>query len=381
MADYFIWPLGSHFTCLCAAYYHASHTRSAVSRANVCPRHGLSRSGILDSTIFMAINPDAKLATNIFEKPETAPTRDGFGKGAVEAGKADSRVVVLSADLEESTRAEWFHKEFPDRFIEMGVAEQNMATVAAGMANYGKIPFITSYAAFSPGRNWEQIRTTIALNNVPVIVCGMHAGVSVGPDGATHQMLEDMALMRAMPNMIVISACDAEEARKATIAAAKAGKPVYMRFGREKTPIMTTPETLFEIGKAQVFWKSDSPVVAIFATGPLLHNALLAAQQLEKENVQVTVVNVATIKPLDPAIIEIAKSAGAIVTVEEHQVNGGLGSAIAELLAKNAPMPIEMVGVQDQFGQSGSPNELIEHYGMGVSAIAAAVKKVLQRTH
>lgn len=368
------------------------------------------------------LNPDAKLSANIFEKPEMAPTRDGFGKGAVEAGKADERVVVLSADLEESTRAEWFHKEFPARYVEMGVAEQNMATVAAGMANYGKIPFITSYAAFSPGRNWEQIRTTIALNNVPVIICGMHAGVSVGPDGATHQMLEDMAIMRAMPNMIVISACDAEEGRKASIAAAKCGKPVYMRFGREKTPVMTTAETPFEIGKVQIFWKSvglqDSQngsemlgagkvateadkssgegdagapqqrrsnhfanSVAIFATGPLLHNALLAAQQLEKENIGVSVTNVATIKPLDPAIVEIAKAAGAVVTVEEHQVNGGLGSAIAELLAKNAPMPQEFVGVQDKFGQSGNPAELIEFYGMGVKSIVEAAKEVIARKH
>lgn len=325
------------------------------------------------------INPDAKLASNIFEKPDMAPTRDGFGKGAVEAGKADERVVVLSADLKESTRAEWFEKEFPDRFVELGVAEQNMATVAAGMANYGKIPFITSYAAFSPGRNWEQIRTTIALNNVPVIVCGMHAGVSVGPDGATHQMLEDMAIMRSMSNMIVISACDAEEARKASIAAAKSGKPVYMRFGREKTPVMTTAETPFEIGKAQVFWQSEVPRVAIFATGPLVHNALLAAQQLEKDNVGAMVVNVATVKPLDPAIVDIAKKAGAVVTVEEHQVNGGLGGAIAELLAKNSPLPIEMVAVQDQFGQSGTPTELIEHYQLGASHIATAAAKAINR--
>lgn len=326
------------------------------------------------------LNSDAKLASNIFDKPDMAPTRDGFGKGAVEAGKADDRVVVLSADLEESTRAEWFHKEFPDRFIEMGVAEQNMATVAAGMANYGKIPFITSYAAFSPGRNWEQIRTTIALNNVPVIVCGMHAGVSVGPDGATHQMLEDMALMRAMPNMIVISPCDAEEGRKASIAAAKCGKPVYMRFGREKTPVMTTAETPFEIGKAQVFWHDEHPKVTIFATGPLVHNALLAARELEKEGIHLTVANVATIKPLDDeAVIWLAKEAGTVVTVEEHQVNGGLGSAIAELLAKRAPLPVEMIGVQDRFGQSGNPAELIEHYGMGVSHIAEAVKKAITR--
>ncbi|MFZ2555475.1 MAG: transketolase C-terminal domain-containing protein [Minisyncoccia bacterium] len=326
------------------------------------------------------INSDAKLAANIFDKPDLAPTRDGFGKGATEAGKADERVVVLSADLTESTRAEWFQKEFPQRFIEMGVAEQNMATVAAGMANYGKIPFFTSYAAFSPGRNWEQIRTTIALNNVHAIVCGMHAGVSVGPDGATHQMLEDIALMRAMPNMIVISPCDSEEGRKATLAAAKVGKPVYLRFARDKSAVMTTPETPFEIGKANVLWKSDTPQVAIFATGALVYNALLAARELEKENIAVSVTNVHTIKPLDEeTILAKAKEAKAIVTVEEHQVNGGLGSAIAELLAKNNPKPIEFIGVQNQFGQSGEPKELIEHYGMGVKHIVEAVKKALSR--
>jgi len=321
------------------------------------------------------LNPDAKLAANIFDKPDMAPTRDGFGKGVAEAGKADERVVVLSADLTESTRAEWFQKEFPNRFVEMGVAEQNMATVAAGMANYGKIPFFTSYAAFSPGRNWEQIRTTIALNNVHAIVCGMHAGVSVGPDGATHQMLEDIALMRAMPNMIVISPSDSEEGRKATIAAAKAGKPVYMRFARDKSPIMTTAETPFEIGKANMLWKSDAPKVVIIATGPLVHNALLAAKELENE-IQTTVINVHTIKPLDEAtILNSVQNAAGIVTVEEHQVNGGLGSAIAELLAKNNPKPIEFIGMQNQFGQSGEPKELIEHYGMGVKHIVEAVKK------
>jgi transketolase len=308
-----------------------------------------------------------------------APTRDGFGKGAAEAGKADERVVVLSADLTESTRAEWFVKEFPQRFVEMGVAEQNMATVAAGMANYGKIPFFTSYAAFSPGRNWEQIRTTIALNNVPAIICGMHAGVSVGPDGATHQMLEDIALMRAMPNMIVISPSDSEEGRKATIAAAKAGKPVYLRFARDKSPIMTTPETPFEIGKANILWKSDASKVVIIATGPLVHTALIAAKELENE-IPTSVINVHTIKPLDEAtILAAVQSASAIVTVEEHQVNGGLGSAIAELLAKNNPKPIEFIGVQNQFGQSGEPKELIEHYGMGVKSIGDAVRKAVSR--
>ncbi len=340
------------------------------------------------------INPDAKLAANIFEKPETASTREGFGKGVVEAGKADERIVVLTADLAESTQAHHFQKAFPERFIQCGVAEQNMATVAAGMALYGKIPFFTSYATFSPGRNWEQIRTTIALNNVPAIVCGMHAGVSVGPDGATHQALEDIALMRALPNFTVISACDAEEGRKATIAAAKLGTPVYMRWGRDKTPIMTTPETPFEIGKAQVFWKSSprsdlqgsqgptsgNSDVVIFATGHLVHNALLAARELEKAKVNVTVVNVHTIKPLDRTlIIALAREAKAVVTVEEHQIAGGLGSAIAELLAEVCPTPIELIGVHDRFGQSGTPAELIEHYGMGVSHIAAAVKKVIAR--
>lgn len=326
------------------------------------------------------MNPDMHIVEKLFDAPEKAATRDGFGKGVVEAGKADERVVVLSADLAESTRAEWFQKEFPERFIEMGVAEQNMATVAAGMANYGKVPFITSYAAFSPGRNWEQIRTTIALNDVPVIICGMHAGVSVGPDGATHQMLEDMALMRAMPNMIVLSPCDSIEGAKATIAAAKAGKPVYMRFGRDKTPIITTPDTPFEIGKAQLFWKSEDPQVAIFATGHLLYHALVAAKTLESEGVHVNVVNVATIKPIDrEAIVRESRTAGAVVTVEEHQIAGGFGSAVAEVLAHECPTPIEFVGMHDSFGQSGEPQELIEHYGMSAPHIAEAVKKAIAR--
>ena len=329
------------------------------------------------------INPEMKLRPDVFEVKENVSTRDGFGKGAVEAGKVDERIVVLSADLAESTRAEWFAKEFPTRFIEMGVAEQNMATVAAGMANYGKIPFITSYAAFSPGRNWEQIRTTIALNNVPVIVCGMHAGISVGPDGATHQMLEDIALMRAMPNMVVLSPCDAEEARKATIAAAKLGKPVYMRFGREKTPVMTTTDSPFEIGKANVMFHCQGDAltkVAIFATGPFIHNALLAARELEKEGIAVSVTNVHTIKPLDrETILREAKAAGAVVTVEEHQVAGGLGSAIAELLAEEAPLPMEFIGMHNEFGQSGEPAQLTEHYKMGITHIIEAAKKVVAR--
>ncbi|MEK7601268.1 MAG: transketolase C-terminal domain-containing protein [Patescibacteria group bacterium] len=326
------------------------------------------------------INPDAKLTANIFDTPDISPTREGFGKGLVEAADADERIVALCADLTESTRMEAFAKKYPARYVEVGVAEQNLAALASGFAAYGKIPFITSYATFSPGRNNEQIRTTISLNNVPVKIVGSHAGVSVGPDGATHQALEDIALMRVQPRMTVISPCDAEEARKATLAAAKYDGPVYIRLARDKTPLMTTADTPFEMGKANVLWKSDSPKVAIFATGPLVHNALLAAQALEKESIAVSVVNVHTIKPLDKeTIVREARAAGAVVSVEEHQIAGGLGSAIAELLAEACPVPQEFVGVRDQFGQSGTPKELIEHYGLGVSHIVAAVKKVSQR--
>lgn len=346
---------------------------------------------------------DVLLAGNHFDTPTMAATRDGFGSGVLEAGRTDSRIVVLSADLAESTRCEAFANEFPERFIEMGVAEQNMAGVAAGLAAAGKIPFMTSYAAFSPGRNWEQIRTTIALNDVPVVVCGMHAGVSVGPDGATHQMLEDIALMRALPNMTVISPCDSEEARKATLAVAASGKPAYLRFGREKTPVMTTRETPFAIGKA-IIVRSPQPVdssnaearshqsvvgstvgaalrtVALIATGPLLSQALLAARILENEGIGATVVNVHTIKPLDSeTIVAVARECGAVVTIEEHQVTGGLGSAIAECLAREAPTPIEFIGVQDRFGQSGTMMELYEEYGLTAPHIVAAAKRAIVR--
>ncbi len=313
-------------------------------------------------------------------KVESAATRDGFGKGAVEAGKKDERVVVLCADLAESTRAEWFQKEFPNRYIEIGVAEQNLAAVASGMANYGKIPFITSYAAFSPGRNNEQIRTTISLNNLPVKVCGMHAGVSVGPDGATHQALEDIGLMRMQPNMKVIVPADAEEARKATYAAAFNNSPTYLRFGREKTPLMTTLETPFEIGTAYYLWKNEAPQVVIIGCGAILFEALKAARDLEALGVRVSVLNSHTVKPLDGnAILMAAAEAGRIVTVEEHQAAGGLGSAVAEFLAENRPVPIEMVAVRDRFGQSGTMAELYKEYGLDSAAIMAAVQKVIKR--
>lgn len=331
------------------------------------------------------INSELKLVDNILEKDalEKAPTRDGYGKGMVEAGEKDERVVVLCADLTESTRSHWFREKFPERFIEMGVAEQNMATIASGMANYGKIPFISSYAVFSPGRNNEQIRTTISLNNVPVKIGGAHAGISVGPDGATHQALEDIALMRIQPNMIVLVPCDAIEAQKATVAAAFNNKPTYIRFGRSKTPVFTTNDTPFEIGKASYFWKPSEGKkmdVAIIACGALVYNAILAAGELEKEGISVGVINNHTVKPIDKdTIISAAKEAGAVVTVEEHQVNGGMGSAVAEVLAKNYPVPQEFVGVQDRFGESGEPDELIEAFGMGAKDIKKAAKAVLER--
>ena len=312
--------------------------------------------------------------------PETVDqvaTRDGFGKGVVRAGEEDVRVVVLCADLAESTRSHWFKEKFPERYVELGVAEQNMVTVARGMANYGKIPFVTSYAAFSPGRCWEQIRTTIALNEVPVKVMGMHAGVSVGPDGATHQPLEDMALMRSMPRMTVISPCDAVEAEKAVYQSAFTKRPIYIRFGREKTPVMTTEATPFEIGKANLLWEGENPEVALMATGALVYNALKAAEELANEGISTLVINHHTIKPMDEkAVLDAARRCNAVVSVEEHQVSGGMGSAIAEILAYNHPAPMEMIGVHDQFGQSGKPDELIEHYGMGVGSIKEAVHKV-----
>jgi transketolase len=312
----------------------------------------------------------AKLAPNLFDKPDMAATRDGFGKALLELGEKDPRVVVLCADLAESTRVLAFKEKYPDRYIEIGVAEQNLATVASGLANYGKIPFIASYAAFSPGRNNEQIRTTISLNNVPVKIAGMHAGISVGPDGGTHQALEDMALMRVQPNMTVLSPIDSIQAYHATLAAVAHQGPVYLRFAREKTPIITTSETSFEFGKAQVLWESDhAPEVVIFTTGPLSYQALLAAKTLEHA-IPMVVINLHTVKPLDQE---------AVVQFEEHQVAGGLGGAVAEVLAEKCPTPMEFVGVKDAFGQSGESAELLQYYQMDAEHIAEAVRAVQYR--
>ena len=328
------------------------------------------------------LNQNLKLNTKLFDTDvEQLPTRKGFGEGLVIAGDQNKNVVALCADLTESTQMHLFAKKYPERFIQVGVAEQNLVTVASGLAAMGKIPFTSSYAMFSPGRNWEQIRTTIAYNDRPVKIVGSHAGVSVGPDGGTHQAIEDIALMRVLPNMIVLSPCDAIEAKKATIEAAKINKPVYIRLAREKTPIITTEETPFEIGKAQVFFAPPmTPQVGIIATGPLIHKAILAAQKFAEKGISVKVLNIASVRPLDfEAIINLAKEAGAIVSVEEHQVVGGFGSSIAEVLVQNFPVPMELIGIHDKFGQSGTPEELIEYYGMGVSSIEKAIERVMGR--
>ena len=312
---------------------------------------------------------------------EKSPTRNGYGAGLLEAGKRDENVVALCCDLTDSTRTGVFAEEFPERFIQAGVAEQNMASVGAGMALMGKVPFIASYAMFSPGRSWEQIRTTIAYNNANVKIVGAHAGVSVGPDGATHQAIEDIAITRVMPNMVVIAPADEHEARKATLAAAKYSGPVYFRLGRSATPVVTTPDSPFEIGKAQLMYSRDEAheqKVGIVVTGSLLYNALMAAKELNETGVGASVLHMPTIKPLDEAaLLSFAQDHDAVVTVEEHQVAGGLGGAVAEYLSGEHPIKISRVGVQDQFGQSGEPDELVEHYGMGIDSIVQAAKNTL----
>lgn len=325
------------------------------------------------------LNPKAYLNNKIFEKDvEQTPTRNGYGEGLVDAGEQDPNIVVLCADLTESTRSEYFQKKFPERFVEMGVAEQNLAAVAAGMALAGKIPFIASYAAFSPGRNYEQIRTTICLNEANVKIAGAHAGISVGLDGATHQALEDMALMRVLPNMRVISPCDAIEAKKATIAAAKIEGPVYIRLTRAATPVVTTEKTPFFAGRAEIFWTGSD--VTIVACGPLLYEALLAARLLQKQGISAEVINNHTVKPLDSkTILASLKKTRALVTVEEHQTAGGMGSAVIEMAVKNFPVPAEMIGIQDRFGESGEPAQLLKEFGLTHTDVARAAKRVLRR--
>lgn len=325
------------------------------------------------------INTKAKLSKKLFQEDiEQAATRDGYGKGLLYLGEASPNVVVLCGDLTESTRSQWFAEKYPERFIEVGVAEQNMMGMAAGLALSGKIPFVSSYAVFNPGRNWDQFRVSVCYSKANVKVAGAHAGISVGPDGATHQALEDIAITRVLPELTVIVPADSEETKKATIAAAKIKGPVYLRFGREKTPVFTTEETPFQVGRAEVYREGKD--VAIIGSGPVLYNALLAAEELSKNGIDSMVVNNHTIKPIDrKAITAAAKKCGAVVTVEEHQINGGAGSAVMEVLSEEHPVPVERVGMPDSFGESGEPNELIEKYGMGKAAIIKAVKKALKR--
>jgi len=310
--------------------------------------------------------------------PQVEPIRAGFGRGLLKAGQLDKNVVAACADLTDSTKMGDFAKAFPERFVEIGVAEQNLVTVGSGLAAMGKIPFVSSYAAFSPGRNWEQIRTTICLNDRPVKVVGSHAGVSVGPDGATHQMLEDIALMRVLPNMVVIAPCDSVEAEKATLAMAKDSRPNYIRLAREASPIITTDKTPFEIGRAYVFETGSD--VTIIATGTMTYQALVAAEKLYKDGIEAEVVHVPTIKPLDgETILKSVRKTGCVVTVEEGQINGGLGGAIAELLGENHPVPLQRIGMQDRFGESGEPNELLEYFGLDAKHIRLAAHHVVEK--
>lgn len=321
----------------------------------------------------------AHLKRNIFSKDvDLVPTRDGYGTGIVEIGEKNDQVVVLCGDLSESTRSHKFKEQFPERYIQMGIAEQNMAVVAVGLALQGKIPFISTYAVFCPGRNWDQIRISGCYNNANVKYAGAHTGISVGPDGATHQALEDIALTRVLPRMTVLVPSDAEETRKAVHAAAAISGPVYFRFSRESTPLMTTPATPFRVGKAQVF--RDGSDVAIIGAGPIMHSALLAADQLIEQGISCRVINSPSIKPLDTATLEqAARECGAIVTCEEHQVMGGIGSAIAEALVTTYPVPMEFIGMHNSFGESGEPAQLLKKYRMDSPAIINAVRRVLKR--
>jgi transketolase len=326
------------------------------------------------------IDPQQHLAPNLTSKEvKQEPIRMGFGRGLLEAAHKDASIVALCADLTASTKMDEFAKSYPERFVEVGVAEQNLVTVAAGMALAGKIPFVSSYAAFSPGRNWEQIRTTICLNQVGVKIVGSHAGVSVGPDGATHQMLEDIALMRVLPHMTVVAPADALEAEKATKALAGHAGPAYIRLAREKSPVITTDRSPFSLSKAQVLRHGTD--VTIVACGTMVYQSLMAAEALaEKYGIEAEVINAAVIKPLDTITITAsARKTGAVLTAEEGQVAGGLGGAVAEALADQYPVPMKRVGMLDRFGESGTPDELLEHFGLTAPHIAAQARELIVR--
>lgn len=313
------------------------------------------------------------------ENPEKIPSRDGYGLGMIEAGKADESVIAIGADITASTRVDWFKDKFPDRFYNMGIAEQNQMCVAAGMSLMGKVPFVTNYGVFLAGRSWDQIRTTVCYNNLNVKLGGAHGGISVGPDGATHQALEEIAVMRCLPNMTVIVPSDSMETQKATVAAAKQHGPVYIRFGREAVPVLTDERTPFEIGKA--YCCREGSDVAIIACGVMVYESLVAAERLKQKGINAMVINLHTIKPIDrAAIVEAASKCRAVVTAEEHQRMGGMGSAVAEVLAEECPVPVRMVGIQDTFGESGDPSTLMREYGLTSDAVIAAVMEVIQMT-
>lgn len=318
---------------------------------------------------------DNKLV-DLFADLTSEPIRKGFGRGLVKAAEINENVVACCADLTDSTQMSFFKDKFPNRFVEIGIAEQNLVTVGSGLAAVGKIPFVSSYAAFSPGRNWEQIRTTICLNNRPVKIVGSHAGVSVGPDGATHQMLEDIALMRVLPNMVVISPCDSIEAEKATLSMAQDMRPNYLRLAREATPIVTTKDTPFEIGQAYIFWEGSD--ISLIATGTMTYQALTAAKQLSEQGVSAEVIHVPTIKPLDSeTLLSSIKKTGYAITVEEAQINGGLGGAVAELMSEQHPTKLKRLGMMDHFGESGTPDELISHFKLDSKSITKEALKLL----
>lgn len=324
------------------------------------------------------LNQNLNLNPKIFDEGiEKISPRDGFGQGLLEVAEENPNVIVVCADLAESVQVKGFKEKFPDRFVEVGVSEQNLVGVASGLASVGKIPIAVSYAIFSPGRNWEQIRTTVCYNNQKVIIIGSHVGISVGPDGATHQALEDIALMRVLPNMTVISPVDTLEARKAIKESINYPGPAYIRLPRLKAPTITSEQTLFQIGKAQILREGKDATV--ISTGTAVYQALLAAKELETHNISVRVINVSTIKPLDEHIIlSAAEETRAVVTVEEHQIAGGLGSAVAEVLSQKFPVPMKIIGTDDLFGESGEPEELLQKYGLIKENIIHAVVTVLR---
>ncbi|PLX24920.1 transketolase [Candidatus Parcubacteria bacterium] len=319
------------------------------------------------------------LSKNIYEKNiKTKSTRDGFGEAILELGKKNKDVVVVSADLAESTRVHNFAKKYPNRFFEVGVAEQNAMGIAAGLALADKIPYIASFGVFSPGRNWDQLRVSVAYSKANVKIAASHTGLSVGQDGASHQALEDIAIVRTLPNMTIIVPCDYNETKKATIAAAKIKGPTYLRFGRPASPIMTTKASKFEIGKANVLLKGSD--ITIVASGPILYEALLAAKELKNKKIKAEIINLHTIKPLDKStILRSVKKTKKLVTVEDHQIAGGMGSTVVEMLSENFPVPTQMIGVRDSFGESGKPEELWDKYGLSYPHIIKAVLKLIKK--